>query len=245
MTQTSSVIHKSLFPWTPVDIKHWCVQTSLSLCLCQHTHTHSVFLHVGFIVVGDFLDADVILGVHKWLGCGIGFSDGNYTGDVLKIIGCLHFYLSDKHIKQTSLPEQYIIIWKTTIWGRFVCFRKLTKWTALATLHVTVCSEVKTPIIFHFLLLHNDGVIWGHCRGSERSRRSSYFYSAILQSFSILIIHNNTLDQQENTNQTNPLEQGMVRWHTFPMPAWACPILTTTGNEAAVSWNRQKQGSLL
>lgn len=28
---------------------------------------------------------------------------------------------------------------------------------------------------------------------------------------------------------------------TFPMPAWACPILTTTGNEGVVTWRQEQR----
>ncbi len=50
-------------------------------------------LHVGLVIVTDFLDSDVILGVNKRFRCGIRLCQSYNTSNVLEIILIVHFDL--------------------------------------------------------------------------------------------------------------------------------------------------------
>lgn len=49
--------------------------------------------HVRFVVGTNFLDPDVVLGVHKRFCGTVGLSDGDHTGNVLKVTQIVHFDL--------------------------------------------------------------------------------------------------------------------------------------------------------
>lgn len=53
------------------------------------------YLHVGLVIGTNFLDTDIIFGINEGLRSGIGFSEGDHTGNVLKIILVLHFHLQE------------------------------------------------------------------------------------------------------------------------------------------------------
>lgn len=65
--------------------------------MCQAlTHTHTLTnpsLHVRFVVVANFLDPDVVLGVDKRLCCCVCFSESHHAGDVLEVGRILHLNL--------------------------------------------------------------------------------------------------------------------------------------------------------
>lgn len=170
-----------LFVWytKSFPMKHQCVCVPglWSLISVRLLNTHE-FLHVCFIVVADFLDADVILGVHEGLGCGVGFSDGDYTGDVLKIIGRLHFYLSEK---QTLLP---IIL---------LCAQEICENLNPVTSSIVTCwrtlrgqTTVLTRMRFSTSCYHTTT---GRCEGHSRASEGSQIF---LQCFPVFINIQNT-----------------------------------------------------
>lgn len=50
-------------------------------------------LHVGLVIVTDFLDSDVILGIDKRFRCGICLCQSHNTSNVLEIVLIVHFDL--------------------------------------------------------------------------------------------------------------------------------------------------------
>lgn len=58
-----------------------------------HTMPESICSHVGFIVVSNLLDPDVIFGVYVGFSGSIGLGKGYHTGYILKIIMIVYFDL--------------------------------------------------------------------------------------------------------------------------------------------------------
>lgn len=54
-------------------------------------------LHVGLVVVADFLDPDVVLRQDVWLRGGIGSGQRHHTGNILEVKFVLHFDLKQEY----------------------------------------------------------------------------------------------------------------------------------------------------
>lgn len=85
---------------------------SVPLCHCnlfQHCRT-CVCLpvsrdrcpHVSFVIVANFLDSDVILGVDEWLRGGVGLCHGYDAGYVTEVILVLNFDLDSQKFSKTT-----------------------------------------------------------------------------------------------------------------------------------------------
>ena len=65
-----------------------------------HSIETTSYLHVGLVVVADFLDPDVVLGQDVRLRGGIGSGQRHHTGNILEVKFVLHFDL-----KQEDAPN--------------------------------------------------------------------------------------------------------------------------------------------
>lgn len=80
--------------------------------------THS---HVSLVIVANFLDTDVVLGIDERLSSGVGFCHGYNAGHVLEVILVLNFYLPLSESSQRAMSTK----------GTGICVRKcyLSAWT--------------------------------------------------------------------------------------------------------------------
>lgn len=61
-----------------------------------HSIETTSYLHVGLVVVADFLDPDVVLRQDVWLRGGIGSGQRHHTGNILEVKFVLHFDLKQE-----------------------------------------------------------------------------------------------------------------------------------------------------
>lgn len=73
--------------------------------------THS---HVSFVIVANFLDSDVILGVDEWLGGGVGLCHGYDAGYVTEVILVLNFDLDCQNFSKNMTGAK-----RTGIFGKW------------------------------------------------------------------------------------------------------------------------------
>lgn len=52
-----------------------------------------MYIHVGFVIISDFLDPDVVFGVDEGLGCAVGMCESHHTCYVLELCVIVHFHL--------------------------------------------------------------------------------------------------------------------------------------------------------
>lgn len=76
-------------------------QVKLKKLKKQNTNTNNTcrYIHVGFVVIADLLDSDVILGVNEWLCGRVCLGQSYNTGYVLELGVIIHLHLhAHKHM---------------------------------------------------------------------------------------------------------------------------------------------------